>query len=446
MKEKDEDKNTFEEPLKVEEFKPKNRMEKRQSKLYVDNDEPSLLRFNSIDRDEEPERRSSTFLYNSEDDVYRIDSSKINKIDDRLLKLIPKNDSAPLKYQNKNKKQLEIVKEELSDNENITKPRDKIEKKNIKNDDDNENKEQNIITEKNENSKNKKKQLILLYIITFSYLIFSIIELVSGYYSNSIILMSDAVNFFSEFVCFIIYIVSIYSSTRNKNKVEILGTLLSSTFLFGFSFWLIFYAIARILQSIYIDGLVIIILGILSTIFNLIIGLVIIFYGIENEINSFKENNSIYNFNSDDELNSRQNKNSFKRLIYTSIQSFLIVIVGIIIYFKQDFFYIDPICSFIFICILLLNAYSNIEKSIKFLMDEPSFDFDINELKNDLLGINGVIEVNNILVYNLSTGKFLLSCDLITSESENLLIEAGKLIKKKYNISYSIIKVMEAII
>ena len=101
----------------------------------------------------------------------------------------------------------------------------------------------------------KQKKLTPLYIIVFSYLIFSIIEVYCGYYSSSITLMADAAHYFSESFCFVIYIVSIYVSQKGAtnnmsfgfHRGEMIGVLVRATFLFGFAFWLLYYMVLYIL-------------------------------------------------------------------------------------------------------------------------------------------------------------------------------------------------------
>ena len=101
----------------------------------------------------------------------------------------------------------------------------------------------------------KQKKLTPLYIIVFSYLIFSIIEVYCGYYSSSITLMADAAHYFSESFCFVIYIVSIYVSKKGAtnnmsfgfHRGEMIGVLVRATFLFGFAFWLLYYMVLYIL-------------------------------------------------------------------------------------------------------------------------------------------------------------------------------------------------------
>ena len=51
----------------------------------------------------------------------------------------------------------------------------------------------------------KEQQLTQLWFISITYFIFAVVELVAGYYANSIAIMSDAAHSFSDCFCFLIY-------------------------------------------------------------------------------------------------------------------------------------------------------------------------------------------------------------------------------------------------
>ena len=68
------------------------------------------------------------------------------------------------------------------------------------------------------------------------------------------------------------------------HRGEIIGVLVRATFLLGFSFWLIYYTSLGFIHPELVNGLMMIILGIISTFFNLIIGLVLMVVGISNGI------------------------------------------------------------------------------------------------------------------------------------------------------------------
>ena len=154
-------------------------IQKIQSNIYHDpNFENQTIHFGSVyineEEDEEEIEIKNNFTYNSQLDEYIVKNSKLFS----------------------SKKKVDIV----QNNKDIDKEE--------------EMRGGNIIFANLINIDFKQKKLTPLYILSFFYLIFSIVEVICGYYSNSIILMADAAHYFSESSCFAIYIVSIYVSSK----------------------------------------------------------------------------------------------------------------------------------------------------------------------------------------------------------------------------------------
>ena len=374
---------------------------RRQSIRYIDEDNNDfLLTFNSLERGnlEEDVPKTNSFLYNDEEDVYRINSKKLRTTERVNSNNLEKIDEEPENSHINNK--------ENNDNKNL-----------------NSNNFLNL---------NLEEKLNILFAIMISYLIFCIIELFFGYYSNSLVLMADAAHYFSESIYFCIYIIIISISRKkvinNIYKSEIISVIGRSTFLLGFSFWLVYYIIKRFMLHGQSNGLTIIILGIISLFFSIIMELVIILVDINNVNFSNKGNNL-----------TQQNKikNSFNNIWITCVT----IICGILVYFFPLILYIDPSFSLLFTLILFYKTYSQISKAIEVLMKESPLEFEFDRLKTDLMNIKGVKKVYDIEILNLYGGIIYMNCHLITSDPQNSLSLAKSLIKTKYNINNSTVEV-----
>ena len=389
-------------------------IQKIQSNIYHDpNFENQTIHFGSVyineEEDEEEIEIKNNFTYNSQLDEYIVKNSKLFS----------------------SKKKVDIV----QNNKDIDKEE--------------EMRGGNIIFANLINIDFKQKKLTPLYILSFFYLIFSIIEVICGYYSNSIILMADAAHYFSESSCFAIYIVSIYVSSKKAtynmsfgfHRGEMIGVLVRTTFLFGFSFWLLYYVIYNIIHPKIVNGFIIIILGIISTFFNLIMGLVLIFVGISNGI-TFSGKDIVCNHQHDNNgLDCYSLQRTFTNVIIESIQSCVVILEGVLIFFLPHIKYIDPIFTLLLTGILLKDAYNHMEGVITVLMEGSPLEFDVADMEKNLGEIDGVTGVHDIHVWSLSIGKISMSCHLVTDEPQKSLVLARELIKKKYNITHSTIQV-----
>jgi cation diffusion facilitator family transporter len=261
--------------------------------------------------------------------------------------------------------------------------------------------------------------------------------------------MADAAHYFSESSCLGIFIVSIYVSRKEAtnsmsfgfHRGEIIGVLVRATFLLGFSFWLIYYTSLSFIRPATVNGLMMIIIGIISTFFNLVMGLVSIIFGIGNGISFSEKVRNCRHQHSNDELNCDSARRSFTNIIFNGIQSCIIIVAGIFVYFLPLIKYIDPTCTLLLTVVLLYNAYNSFFGATIILMEGSPLEFDVERMEKDLLSIQGVIEVHDIHVWSLSIGKLAMSCHLTTTEPQNSLVLSSELIKKKYNITHTTIQV-----
>ena len=140
-------------------------------------------------------------------------------------------------------------------------------------------------------------------------------------------------------------------------------------------------------------------------------------------------------------LNCYSIQRTFTNVIIKSIQSCVIILAGVLVYFLPSIKYIDPACTLLLTGLLLYDAYNHMEGVITVLMEGSPLEFDVEELEENLKSLEGVIEVHDIHVWSLSIGKISMSCHLITNEPQKSLVLARDFIKKKYGITHTTIQV-----
>jgi zinc transporter 2 len=158
-----------------------------------------------------------------------------------------------------------------------------IEKKKSKTD---SHKEGHDIHAKSEATLNKLKLVCVIC------LIFMILEVIGGYLANSIAIMSDAAHLLSDFLGFIISIVSIYISRKRANhkmsfgyhRAEVVGALVSVCLIWGLTIWLLFEASSRLVSRDPVDGFIMLITAVIGFAFNIVMGLILAFQGIDHHL------------------------------------------------------------------------------------------------------------------------------------------------------------------
>lgn len=141
-----------------------------------------------------------------------------------------------------------------------------------------------------ENTKHNEETLRKLWIVSVICLVFMVIEIVGGYWASSIAIMSDAAHLLSDFLGFMISIVSIYISRRKAtdkmsfgyHRAEVIGALVSVNIIWGLTIWLLYEASLRLVYKQPVNGFIMLVTAIIGFLFNVVMGLVLMSQGIGN--------------------------------------------------------------------------------------------------------------------------------------------------------------------
>lgn len=148
-----------------------------------------------------------------------------------------------------------------------------------------------------ENTLKNEETLKKLWMVSVICLVFMAIEITGGYLANSIAIMSDAAHLLSDFLGFIISIVSIYISRRGAthqmsfgyHRSEVIGALASVTLIWGLTIWLLFEATLRIISPNEVDGLIMLITAVIGFVFNVVMGIILAYQGIDHNLHHHHE-------------------------------------------------------------------------------------------------------------------------------------------------------------
>ena len=144
-----------------------------------------------------------------------------------------------------------------------------------------------------------------------------------------------------------------------------------------------------------------------------------------------KKNNDSTNFNI---------KAAMIHVLGDFFQSVVVVVGGIIIYYKPDYSIVDPILTFIFSFLVLGTTIPTMKNLLIILMEATPEKFNYKQLKEDLEKIEGVKEVHDLHIWSLTAGKIALSGHLF-SENPMSSLKKGTDVCRKYGIYHSTLQV-----
>ena len=270
---------------------------------------------------------------------------------------------------------------------------------------------------------NKKN---LLY-ATLLNLIISIFEIIGGLISGSLSLLSDALhNLGDAFSTFIAYVASIIAGKKSTpertfgyKRIEILAALLNSLLLIGITVFLFVEAIERLKDPQEIKARLMLIVAVIGLIANVIAVIIL-----------HKDSNHSLNV-----------KAAYLHLIGDSLSSVVVIIGGILIYFF-DIFWVDPVITFLIGLYLLKEAVKILNETIKILMQNTPGNLNIEEIKTLIERDNRIHNIHHIHAWNLTDQKIYFDAhidtlnDLSLSEVNIVRKDIERKLKSEFNIHH----------
>lgn len=256
-------------------------------------------------------------------------------------------------------------------------------------------------------------------------LLFMGVEFAAGIWANSLALVSDAAHMLIDAGAMALSLFVQWIASRPKTKVmsfgyhraEILGALGSGLLVWVIAGGLIHEALLRLSSPPPVVGSVVLITATLGLVANLL---------------SMKLLHSA----SHENLNA---KAAYIHLLSDCLGSLAAMIAGAAIWWG-GVYWIDPTVTFLSAGLMVLSSWQLIKQSVEILMESTPQGTDPTEVQHDLEELSDVVEVHDLHIWSVSTGRLALSVHLI-SKNENVLGLANELLGHKYGILHTTIQI-----
>ncbi|XP_003227423.2 proton-coupled zinc antiporter SLC30A2 [Anolis carolinensis] len=273
-----------------------------------------------------------------------------------------------------------------------------------------------------------------LYLASVICLVFMTGEVVGGYIAHSLAIMTDAAHLLTDFASMMISLFSLWMSSRPPTKTmnfgwhraEILGALLSVLSIWVVTGVLVYLAVQRLLSGDYeIEGNAMLITSGCAVVVNIIMGISLHQSGHGPGHHSHGEG--------------RQNTSvraAFIHVVGDLLQSIGVLVAAYVIYFKPEYKYVDPICTFLFSILVLGTTLSILRDVVLVLMEGTPKGVDFNHVKMTLLSINGVKALHSLHIWALTVSQPVLSVHIAINEdadAQTVLKEASSRLQRAFN-------------
>ena len=233
---------------------------------------------------------------------------------------------------------------------------------------------------------------------------FVVVEFVTGIYTNSLALLSDAGHNLSDVATLVLSLFAFKIAKKKAterytygfHKGTILASLVNAVILLiavGSIGW---EAIQRFMHPEETQGKVISIVAAIGIVVNGVSAL-FFFRDKENDLNV---------------------KGAYLHLFADMLVSVGVVIAGIIIFYT-DIKWIDPLISLIIMIVVLFSTWSLLAESFRLSLDAVPEDINMEKIKAEALKVKGVKEIHHIHVWAMSTTKNAMTAHLILDENLN---------------------------
>jgi cobalt-zinc-cadmium efflux system protein len=229
-----------------------------------------------------------------------------------------------------------------------------------------------------------------------------VVELVGGWLTNSLALMSDAAHMFTDMAALGLTFFALWiggrpaseSKTFGYYRAEILAALVNGVVLWIVVFFVLAEAWRRLWQPPAIAGsgmTVIALVGLLVNVFVIL---------------RLREHR-------DHSLNLR---GAYLHVLSDLLGSIGAVAAGVVIVLN-GWTLADPIVSILIAAMILFSSWSLVREAVDVLMEAVPAHVDIERLRSALEGVPGTDEVHDLHVWSLTTGRYALSAHAVVCET-----------------------------
>jgi cobalt-zinc-cadmium efflux system protein len=225
---------------------------------------------------------------------------------------------------------------------------------------------------------------------------FAVVEVLAGYWSGSLALLSDAGHMVTDSTALGLAALAAVLARRPPSKrhtyglvrLEVLAALVNSLAMIGLIVFIAIEAIDRLAHPQPVMGGAVMVVAGIGLLVNLAVAWLL--------------------HHGDDSLNTRA---AFMHVIGDLLGSVAALVAGLVIW-KTGYYPIDPILSLVVCALILFSAWSLLQESLHVLMEGVPGHINIDTVAHDMAALPGVLHVHDLHIWTLSSGQIGLTAHL----------------------------------
>ncbi|CAJ1049352.1 zinc transporter 4 [Xyrichtys novacula] len=288
----------------------------------------------------------------------------------------------------------------------------------------------------------QKRVMKRLVFAALLYFLFMTGEIIGGYVSNSLAIMTDAVHMLADVVGILFSLLALWLSTKpptrrftfGLHRLEVVSAVLSVVLIYILTAILLYEAIQRTVhQQFDIDGDVMLITAAVGVAVNLVMGFLLNQgghlhshghghgHGHGHSHGPPAPSSSAGSGQQQRQHGSLAVRAAFIHALGDLLQSVGVLIAAYIVRFKPELKLADPICTYIFSVLVLCTTFRIIRDTIVIVLEGVPRHLDTLQIREDLLKLEDVQSVDELNVWALTADKTaaLVHLQLTPSSANN---------------------------
>lgn len=274
----------------------------------------------------------------------------------------------------------------------------------------------------------QRKAFFLCILLTS---VMMLVEFTAGILFSSLMLVSDAIHMLSHASALGISFLAVVLANKKTGKqfsfglyrAEILAAFLNGIGLAGFSFWIIYTAVVRMLNPLHVMGTEVTVVATLGLLVNLTTAVILHKSGTE-------------------DLNT---KSAFLHMLADTFSSVAIVIGGVIIRLTgRDI--IDPLLAMVVAAVVGKWSWDLLRDSTLILLERKPAHIEINEIERKLKSeVREIKDVHDIHIWEITSQFICLSAHVILddvplSQTEKLRLKVKDVLREHFGIGHTVLQ------
>lgn len=184
-------------------------------------------------------------------------------------------------------------------------------------------------------------------------------------------------------------------------RTEVIAAGLNGLILLAVAVWVTFSAIRRFGDAPELDAVPILVAGAIGLVVN-IIGLLLLRSGAQESLNV---------------------KGAYLEVVGDALGSVAVLVSATVIMFT-DWYAADPIASLVIAAMIVPRAVSLLRDVGEVLLESTPRHVDLDELREHILGVDGVRDVHDLHVWTITSGMPVMSAHIVVDDSVTAMAEA----------------------